>query len=270
MSTHVKNVHEACGDNEQGNQVYNIYNANSNDGSLTAFICTKCNYLQIKRDRMIQHLIKQHKLTEAAENVDFEKVILIPNMTPIKSNGLKEYDYVKTAKRYSCTICSKQCQSANEFEDHFDEEHTQTVEYKCFCGEDMSLDGFPLNGYYILAHLDRHKADLYRCKICPGIFYDQKDISNHLLNQHEEHPFKYERIHRERNKKPTLTEVVFKQMTCSVCNITLEKPTCACAIEHFKVVHEADAVSLTGFVSTKRSSESRTEFWLGIPCAINF
>lgn len=247
--------HKACGEN-----VDNIFRANSKEGLLLAFICTKCNYMQIRRDRLVQHMVKQHKLTEAVECVDFEKVMLVPNMSTTNIH-LKEFEYIKANRRYSCTVCLKRCQSASEFAIHFDEAHSQTVQkYKCFCGEVISIDGCLLMGNYISAHLKRHKAHLFKCYFCPVIFYDQNDIKDHLLNDHDEDMFKFCHIHREHKKQPILTETVVQKMTCDVCNVVLANPTCASAIEHFKVLHQTDNVSLIVYVSKKVCCNNNTKF----------
>lgn len=251
QDSRIKSEHASC-----GNRVVSIYDANSIDGSLVAYMCTKCNFMQVKRERIILHVIMEHKSGEAAEGRDFEKVQLVPNMSPVHSKILAEFDFVPAEKRYKCTICSKKLENVQEFANHFDEKHNtppaQTITYKCFCGEILSLDGCPLTGGFITAHLERHQSDLFLCKVCDGIFYDKNYTQDHLLNEHDDEQFKHEHVKRGR-RNAIITETMIRKLVCGVCKTGIKEPNFACATQHFNENHPSDEITLSGFVSTKYS-----------------
>lgn len=56
----------------------NIYTTNSSDGSLVGFMCTECNYFQIKRERIFKHLENEHGFIKIEENHHYGKYTLLP------------------------------------------------------------------------------------------------------------------------------------------------------------------------------------------------
>lgn len=60
--------------------LFDICEANSSDGSYVGFMCNDCNYIQIKLDRMIQHLTKGHDYDLPTENHHYQKLKLLPSI----------------------------------------------------------------------------------------------------------------------------------------------------------------------------------------------
>lgn len=58
-------------------QAVRIYHENASDGSVFGFMCYDCNYLQIGRERMVKHLIKEHGFNEPTEAVHYRQLKLI-------------------------------------------------------------------------------------------------------------------------------------------------------------------------------------------------
>lgn len=267
----------------------NIFDANSTDGTLMAYMCNKCNYVQIGRKRMENHLKNQHGRDRAIEERHFQKVMLIQSPNPVKSTIASEYEYVKPEKRFKCTICSVNCNSSDAFEKHFDEEHDQVTKYTCFCEEKMELD-CALTGSYITAHLRTHDTDLYQCMACDpndsidSVFFNNKDVrdhllNDHLLNEHSDSQFHYQHVHRGDKQPTVVTEYIVKQIICNICNVGLK--TFGYALEHFENTqnHCADEVKVSGFMSKKESRFSgkgnkigdiKTEYWGGDQFAVSF
>lgn len=126
------------------------------------------------------------------------------------------------------------------------------------------------------AHLERHSADLYLCIACDGVYYDDKDITNHLLNEHENEEYKYQEIHRGSDGKTIAAETVMTTMVCKVCDELLAESTFAYAIKHTRTVHQSGEIKLSGFLSKKTSDldglvrRTKTTLSAGKGCIMNF
>lgn len=230
----------------------NIYEANSSNGSLMAFMCNDCNYVQINLERMVKHMQNEHGHKGAVEHRQFQKVMLIPDYLPPKIET-NHHEFAVASKVFRCTICKKHCENAQEFEAHFDEVHNQVEKYKCFCGELMILDGLPLLGSFITAHLLNHSADLYQCMVCKDIFFEKDDIFPHLYHEHAECVFRFQHVHREANKEVTVEEITVNKIICNACDKHLVARTFADATKHFEQAHQSQSVDLSAFTSKKTS-----------------
>ncbi|XP_031639086.1 zinc finger and BTB domain-containing protein 41-like [Contarinia nasturtii] len=240
------------------NEPVNIYEANTKDGSLTGFICVECNYLQIQHKRMIKHLVRQHgwDKDEVTEDIQYEKVVLIPDLLPVKVTRPVEFNYIETAKRFKCSVCAKKTNNAEAFEEHFDREHCRSIkEYKCMCGEKIAIDGF-LNGDKILEHLYLHSANLYQCMYCEISFFDIDGIQDHLLNDHTNCQYKFQRIHRKPDSQAIFSEIIATKLMCNICNVELDAKF-TIAIEHFKQEHPKESIDFSGSLSKKISQMAR-------------
>lgn len=257
--------HKGCDD-----EPINIFDTNSCDGSLAGFMCTECNYMQIKRERMVKHLRKQHQYTEITEGIQYENVVLVPDPLPVKSVfQSKEYSYIAPVKIYKCAICARKYKSADEFEKHFDHAHIQSVTaYKCVCGENLELEHITLTSGFILAHLQLHDAalDLYRCWVCDNSnndsmnFTNKREIHDHLLNEHLSSQFKYQNIQRNRNEKETtISEITLKNIVCNVCKDDLKCDQFSVALEHFDNKHPNDDIDLNLCLSKKTSRMAKNQ-----------
>lgn len=253
-----KRDHKAC-----NNEPINIYDANSSDGSLNAFMCMACNYLQISRERIVRHLIREHGHHEVEEMIHFENVVLIPDLTPLDSSIPMEYGF---SVRFKCTICAEHSTNVDEFIAHFDETHHQIDAYDCLCGEKIHIshrlkrtenDISCLDGSIIATHLAKHNTDLYRCMICNDLFLTHHNIQDHLLNEHSEQPFKYQHIHRGTNDNVSIDETTILTMKCHICGQTLEY--FAQAIKHFNRIHNEEEIQIEGLISRKMAQQQRME-----------
>lgn len=224
-----------------------IYDLNATDGTLAGFICNICNYVQIGRERMHTHLRKEHgyNVLDALNGRHYKKVMLAASPYPNQSKIVTEFVMVKPPIRYKCTICSKKCNGDNEFEKHFDESHSDAVEYVCFCGEVIELDSesFSSGNYIASVHLCRHNEELYQCKsvtdgmVCDEIFDDLKNVYDHLLNDHRESEFRYQHVKRATDIPTIVTEITFRKLQCNICKFDLKTKTFDSALKHFAKYH---------------------------------
>lgn len=243
-SAKIKGDHENCPNGPQ-----NIYFGNSTDGSLMAYMCIECNYLQIRHDRIVQHVVNQHQRDETDMDNHYEKVTLVPDMSPIKSNlGMLD----EPTKRYRCTICSKRSKNNQEFVEHFDNAHPNMEEYKCICGH--LIDDEPITGNLIADHLKLHDMkDLYQCKICDDVFVEKSKVKNHLCYDHGDCHFKYHHIHRGSQKKITISEITLKAIHCKACEVEIDGAFIG-VLKHLEIKHESEKEDLFGISSIKETN----------------
>lgn len=78
--------------------VVNVFELNSRDNSLMAYMCKACNYIQIHESSMKKHMTIQHGFDSTAEN--YEKVVFIPDLSPIQSMVSERYRHTPTEQRY--------------------------------------------------------------------------------------------------------------------------------------------------------------------------
>lgn len=236
------------------NEPINIYRANTNDGSLVGFICTECNYMQIKRERMNKHQVIQHGWDEAIEGIQYEKVTLIPDLLPVKLNFPIKFGYIAPTRRFKCYICAEMTQNADTFEQHFNQKHARsTKQYQCICGQKITNFGRNLSASAILAHFEEHNANLYQCTHCEQKFFDTTGIQEHLLNDHIDCTFKFQRIHRKPDSQEIYSEVTMTNIVCNVCNVVLKDAAFTDAFKHFEQEHPNETIVLSGNVSKKIS-----------------
>lgn len=248
----------------------NIYDANTNDASLKAYMCSKCNFLQVSRERIVRHMVKEHGYHEVEESVQFEKVQLVPDLSPPNADVPVEYGF---SVRFKCTICSVILKSIEEFELHINEAHKQIEKYRCFCGEKVKIeaasslcdsghtrsDDSILPAKIISTHLANHNLDLYRCMVCKVIFFSRRNIQDHLLNEHTEQQFKYQHIQREPDEKLSIAETMITKIKCHICDEELQDGNFAQAITHFNSKHNGQNVHIAGFISRKFSHQNKIE-----------
>lgn len=247
----------------------NIFDFNTTDGSLSGFMCRECNYLQISRERIVKHLINEHGYHDVEESVEFEKVILVPDLSPLDVPVEKGF-----SMHLECTICCEHSENVEQFKRHFDQTHTQVEEYNCPCGERiLSFDGsnvkisnFSLVKHSnftkkIAKHLATHDSDLYQCMVCKDIFLNTRQIQDHLLNNHPECRFKYQHIHRdhESNQKISIAEMTITKMKCHICGDELQDGNFAQAITHFNRSHRKEDVHIQGVISKKLAQRNSIE-----------
>lgn len=273
--------HENC-----HNVPVSIYDANATDGSLVGFICNKCNYVQIGEDRMHTHLQEEHgyDALDVKNGRYYKKVMLVASPYPNQSKIATEYVMAKPPKRYKCTICSNKSNDDEEFEEHFDESHSDASEYVCFCGEVIKLDDeLPSPGNHITSvHLCRHNEELFQCKsvtdgkTCDEVFENVKNLYDHLLNDHRKNEFRYQHVKRATNIPTIVTEVTFRKLQCNICKVDLKAKTFDMALKHFFKYHRTDDDTADDAVVeniahlykkvsylAKKTTDIKTEYWSG-------
>lgn len=154
------------------------------NGTLTGFMCKECNYVQISKKQMINHLREQHELSNEELIHYSEKITLVPDLRPIRSNF--EYKFIKDDLLYKCNICDEQLADIDEFQVHFDSAHIGTPihEYKCPCGQIQKLNGSIL---YALPHMSQHSESLFKCMSCTSdtvdkIYYFESGMFERLVH----------------------------------------------------------------------------------------
>lgn len=131
------------------------------NGAIKMFMCKWCNYIQVHRMRMVQHM-REHSQIDTNFNKNVDKLIFIPNVRPLTWNLSVNYQFVPESARFRCAIdkCGMCFSNSNDFERHFNENHG------------------------IETHFHVHIAQLLwknRIAILPSIF---PDISNAMADVH--------------------------------------------------------------------------------------
>lgn len=231
-----------------------IYALNSpNDTALTGYMCKECNYLQINRQRLIDHLTKQHDFNESHVNRYYEKVWLLPDMSPVKT--IMRFDYIEPDIRFKCTICAVDFDNVDEFKAHFIEKHSKINEYTCICKERLKFNSRSTSIEGILHHLNLHSSELYQCILCENkyksVFLTEDDILEHLSMNHPDENLKYHHLQRGSESCRTLTEVSIEKFICSTCK--LELYNIDDVVDHCNLAHEDRNVDIKPLISEKNT-----------------
>lgn len=258
-----KNSHKDC-----PGEPINVFNLNSLDASLAGYMCKDCNYLQYHFNGMRKHLINEHGYETIVESQHYEKMSLIPDLTPVHSRVSLKYGFVDITVRFQCTICQKNFVSADAFTGHFDEYHTQIDKYKCFCGEVVERNDH-MFGKSVVAHLQMHNADLYQCKVCTGVYLRKCDVRNHILNEHPETGISYQHACRNPSHKQFVSEETIHKFTCNNCK-KKSNGNFEIILNHCKEKHPTKTVDVTALVYKKVTDSKTTKFTGGTHFHVRF
>lgn len=239
--------HNGC-----GGQLVSIYAINSAD-ALVGHICKECNYLQISRNRLIDHLKKEHEFDEADVGQHYDKVVLIPDVSHVRT--MIKFGYVEAATRFTCTICEVATENAEEFVTHFKENHSQVDEYTCYCTEKVKPKDSSLCGERATQHVQLHGADLFQCILCENkyksVFFTEEDMLEHLSTKHTDDELKFHHLHRDTQAQDILAEISVKKFSCNKCHVELN--SIGGVLDHFGEVHQDQAINVNVLVSKKSS-----------------
>lgn len=234
-------------------QVINIFDFNSSNGTLTAFMCLDCNHMQFHLSAIEAHLYNEHEYHSIAQGKQYEKVILLPDLTPIPSSAFTKYNFAGQKLRYRCTICAALLTTDIQFIEHFDDQHNVAKQYDCFCGEKLNDMNGQLTGQTVAEHLLRHAEHFYECMNCERIFSSRNDISHHMLHMHRDSP---KLIHRHFSRTPLqqawISENVVQQFKCNICQKRFGG-TYGQILEHFTEMHRSMRADASIIISKKVS-----------------
>lgn len=226
-----------------------IYEKNQSKDTCIGFMCKECNYLQINKANIVAHLTNEHEYRATEVDEHFEKITLVPDLSPVKPNI--RYGFIDADTLYKCTICHDQFADADTFKAHFDDLCNGRVnKYTCICGEVLRVH--PLN--CVSAHLMKHGTELYECMLCKdeadSIYYTEAGILNHISIGHGDAKRTFHHLHREDALRSTVTEITIEKFICTACNRGFDKATEA--LEHF-VSHSGQMVDFKVFATMKSS-----------------
>lgn len=231
-----KNDHLHC--NHQLNK--NVFDSSSNDGTLSGFMCSQCNYLQVNRLQIRNHLVKEHGFaSHEAENY-IESVTFVPNLAPIKST-IFNFDYIDQVRLSKCTICKRQCKSIDELDLHVKNSHGSIERYICHCHENLNLIDDSLRDRFVANHLLSHSSDLFVCLMCDnehnGTFITENDLLAHISLEHfENEKVKFQMKNCDNTMKKTVSNVTLNKFLCAICSG--EFSSIAEARNHSKAMHK--------------------------------
>lgn len=80
--------------------VSRIFKINSKDASLMGFMCKDCNYLKIHLSAIKKHLKDEHGYESSEERQHYEKVLLVPDLSPLPMGDMNKYEFIQAAKRF--------------------------------------------------------------------------------------------------------------------------------------------------------------------------
>lgn len=244
-----KSEHKNCDGN-----VVNVFDKNSLDASLMGYICNDCNFVQFHLPAMHKHLVNGHHYLVQEQH--YQKLIFIPDMSPVQSALSSKYRFAEASERFKCTLCLKQLPDAETFTEHIATMHKEIDQYDCFCGETITkLPEF--NKEWVAAHLMMHRTDLHQCMICMGVYLRKTDVRTHILKRHRDRVLSYQHICRkslddiEKSDYHTkISESTIQQLQCNICQHKTDG-ILAHALNHFKKEHPAERIQITGIVAKK-------------------
>ncbi|XP_031638489.1 zinc finger protein 37-like [Contarinia nasturtii] len=227
----------------------------SPEGALTAFMCKECNYLQINQNQLTEHLRNQHGFSKKESIKYFERITLIPNMNPIRE--IFEYEFLDNDTLCKCNICNVQLANLDEFQVHFDREHTQLETpidaYTCPCGQVKKLHGTSI--LRALGHMYKHSENVFKCLSCKdnvdNIYYFERGILHHLAHQHLKDEWKFQYLHREAGTQTVFIETTFNKFICNCCNTEFKQVRNA--LKHFQELHPTQLIDFRAVVVKKSS-----------------
>lgn len=254
-------------------EVLNISEINSSDGRIISFMCKDCNYMQFHLPSMTKHLEEQHGYALILDGHQYDKVVLVPDMSPVQTDIFGDYEL--NEKRFECTICNAQSLTVNDFIEHFDEHHIDSNEYTCLCGENITANDDNLTSKMITDHLCLHSTEFYQCMLCNRFFDDKSGIKRHIINQHRDSEnIKFRQFSRNPDQQPRVSESIIRKFQCNPCK-SMMKGTFAALYGHFKEEHKSKTVDATAIISRKStfmanaSSKGLTTYVGGTNCVIN-
>lgn len=219
-------------------EVLNITEINSSDTGVVSFMCKECNYMQFQLSSMEKHLKEQHKWAVITEGQQYDKVTLIPDMLPVQTDILDEYNLIES--RFVCTVCHAQSLTEDDFIKHFDERHNGIMQYDCLCGEKVAANGGPLTGKAISDHLCLHSDEFYQCLLCDKFFDGKIGIRGHIVTEHRASDnIKYRQFHRTPDQRSKTYESLIKKFKCNLCQKQL-KATFETLFNHFNEEHNGN------------------------------
>lgn len=245
-----KNDHKNC-----MGAAMNVYEKNSSDASLVGYMCKDCNYIQIHLSAIQKHLTNEHRYQSINES-QYEKLMLIPDLSPVNSVVSSKYSFAEASQRFKCTVCNKPFADAEKFTAHLEEKHSQMDRYKCFCGESIPKNDQFSGMEWVAAHLLMHRTDLYQCMVCNGVFLRKNDVRTHMFKSHPGNEIKYQHVCRNPNRHIKIVETTVHNLRCNVCQIQMNG-LLANALEHFYNKHPKDKVNTTGIVAKKITNLAR-------------
>lgn len=203
---------------------------------------------------MMKHVLNEHH--ESDVKLHFDKLVLIPDLTPLQSEISERYCYADASLRFKCTICQMECLDAQAFTTHFTEVHSDVNEYKCFCGEIVPKNDQVPGNQWVAAHLLMHRTDLHQCMICSGIFLRKKDVRDHIFRAHRSnHPaVQYQHIcrnpHLDSGRHTKISETTIQKLKCNICQYEADG-TFAQILHHFESEHPTIQIDMIG-ISCKK------------------
>lgn len=155
------------------------------DRDLRGFICKLCDYLQVNKHQMIEHITNDHTKDKARDYM--EQIMLVPNLLREIKPIYAKFDYIPIDYRYSCGIesCRVRSESAASFRKHFILNHQTINEFPCpNCNYSIKMNETEDFLTTIFNHLHMHGNIVNQCVACDEIFASDHGIISHLLMSH--------------------------------------------------------------------------------------
>ncbi|XP_055306187.1 zinc finger protein 423-like [Sitodiplosis mosellana] len=247
-----KNDHKNC-----AGQVMNVFDQNSSDASLMGYMCKDCNYIQFHLSSIENHLVNEHH--QLIDELNYEKLMLIPDMSPVHSDVSAKFGFAEASQRFKCTVCQTQLLDALAFTAHFTDKHNDIDEYQCFCGVTVRKNDLIPGNQWVAAHLLMHRSDLHQCMICMGVYLRKKDVLEHILCTHQGNvQIKLQHVCRNPNRNIKLSVSTIQKLICNICQRQVDGSV-AHIFDHFNNEHPSKTISITGIGSKKITNLARTQ-----------
>lgn len=251
-----QNEHKKCAQKN----IKTIFELDSNDGALNGYMCKHCNYIQINRSRLIEHLVNEHKFRKNQSAQHIKQVPLVLDLQQIQSHILTKFDYIADARLFQCTLCKRQLSTIEELDAHVAGIHGEIDEYTCCCGIKSEFNGRDLRNQNIAAHLLLHSAELFHCLLCKnkqkGIFFTEDGLYEHITVNHANSQAQFHRLRRNSRAESILSQFTVEKYTCNICGDEFNDINGA--VIHFRKKHRSKIIDCKALVhekSTKRTDE---------------
>lgn len=214
--------------------------SNDHKAELMAFMCKACNYTQMDENRLKKHRLNEHGESRDVADSGYDRVVLIPDLTPLKPIQTKNIEFIDEATRFKCGIgwCEYKSSNYSSFKSHLRQNHESTGKDESFgcsyCSEIIDSKGKSFVRD-VTEHLKLHGKYLFWCIFCKQPFSSEINIILHIIHEHPMKTIRFRHESRESWSKSPAIEEFFAMLRCNKCSGTFNN--FVDASNHFRMSH---------------------------------
>lgn len=277
-------------DNCSSEYVSNVFEMNSPNFDLKAYLCNLCNFVQVDKKRLENHLMREHELLaetdilnemisitlkydciddgqrideshlnvdddhDAADNVVVEKIM--EKRTPT-------IKHVDASILYTCGVVDCKYIAGNDkgFIQHMRNNHSDNDSFNCCHCQKASMGVKNAMNHTVL-----HGDHFYKCNVCDHICPREFLINLHILRSHPNDEFKFRHTNR---LIGDVSEDVALEFQCNICNEQMN--VVADLSKHFREMHKSVIIDCKAIRKSSQSNEVNESLmfqqrWLCLAC----